>query len=65
MTCSTCSRPVDAPWRLRSFDGRLVEGCVDAAHDGHLSGENAAWHNRPEARRLRANVTRRLRRGVR
>lgn len=58
-TCTTCNRPANAPAR-RIVDGRIVEGCVDAAHTGHLivPSDSAEWHNRPEAKAIRASVKR-------
>ena len=40
--------------QARNERGRLVQGCVDEFHTGHVMGEAAIWHNRPEAKKLRA-----------
>jgi hypothetical protein len=53
--CCTCGRPAINPYR-RILNGRVVEGCVDAAHGPHLyAGNGLAWHLRPEAVQLRRN----------
>jgi hypothetical protein len=55
--CNICARPVDAPWRHLDATGAIVDGCVAEDHTGPLlSGEDLAWHLRPEAVRLRAEV---------
>jgi hypothetical protein len=59
MTCPTCRRAVGAPYRrvegVLGQGGRIVEGCVDASHAGHLipGGYNAQWHDREEGRQVR------------
>lgn len=58
--CNTCTRPVAAPFRRYGARG-IVEGCIDAAHTGHLYGESLRWHNRPEAKKLRKEAVERLR----
>lgn len=55
--CPTCTRSVDAPYR-RIVDGAIVEGCIDASHTDSMSvgvGNSQAWHNRPQARKMRAD----------
>ena len=61
MTCNSCCRSVYSPFRV--YEGsKIVSGCVDAAHDGHLvtPSESAFWHNRPEAKKIRAAAKARL-----
>lgn len=55
LTCPTCTKPANAPWRVYSENGHVVHGCVDAYHNGHLvvPSESATWHNRPAAKALR------------
>jgi hypothetical protein len=47
--CPCCTQPVAAPYR-RVLEGRVAEGCVDAAHAEYAD----AWHDRPQARDIRA-----------
>jgi len=54
-TCKTCGRPLAAPYR-RIVNGKIVEGCVTADHDGHLYGAAAEWHNRPVAKQIRKDM---------
>lgn len=56
-TCTTCGRALNAPYR-RIVAGAIVEGCVDDAHTGHLPAttNTAAWHDRAEARKIRADT---------
>jgi hypothetical protein len=54
--CTTCMRPVASPHRRNDARGVTVEGCIDAAHDGHLYGESLRWHNRPAAKKFRAEM---------
>ncbi len=60
--CYTCGRPKGSPFRVYDARGRVVMGCVDAAHDGHLApiSESERWHERKEAREIRAREERRL-----
>lgn len=54
--CPSCGRAADAPYRC-VVDGAIVEGCIDAFHHGHLPAANdTAWHNRPIARKWRAET---------
>lgn len=55
--CPICGRSAAAPYR-RIVGGAIVEGCVDKFHDGALSrpSNTAAWHDRPEARKIRAKM---------
>lgn len=52
-TCTVCGRSADQPYRRR-VSGRVTEGCVASYHDKHAD----AWHDRPEARRVRAATPR-------
>lgn len=56
-TCTTCNRPVTSPTRRFDDRGRVVQGCVDDSHTGHLMvpSESARWHDRPAARAIRRN----------
>jgi hypothetical protein len=66
MTCPTCGRHVGAPYRrvegILGQGGRIIEGCVDAAHSGALvpGGYNAQWHDREGARQIRRAELERL-----
>lgn len=51
--CNVCCRPTDDPFRSRDRDGRIVQGCVSAAHEGMLSGDSLAWHESDSAKRCR------------
>lgn len=56
--CNTCCRPASSPFRVWDAHGKVVMGCVDACHTDKLAtpSESARWHNRPEAKKLRANL---------
>jgi len=57
--CPTCCREAHSPHRRHDTSGKIVEGCVDAFHTGHLvplSG-SAMWHNRPAAKQIRKNLS--------
>lgn len=56
MTCNTCCRPAAAPLRIYNADGSINSGCVDAFHTDHVVTKDAAWHLRPEAKRLRKRL---------
>jgi hypothetical protein len=60
--CPSCCRAATAPYR-RIVRGKIVEGCIDAFHHGHLPAttNTAAWHNRQIARKLRAETLATLR----
>lgn len=63
-TCNTCVRPVNAPWRVWNPRGQVIQGCVDACHGGHLvTSESRRWHERPEAKKIRAALKRMLEKG--
>jgi predicted secreted Zn-dependent protease len=59
--CNTCGRHVDHPYRRHDAHGKVIEGCIDDSHTGHLYGESLRWHNRPAAKKLRAEAKARLR----
>jgi len=48
--CPTCRCSRTAPVRQRNSEGRIIGGCVDAAHTSFLTDPaDAAWHAQPEA----------------
>lgn len=53
--CPTCFRPVASPFRVTDAAGKIVNGCVDAAHDDKLVpiSASASWHGRKEASQIR------------
>lgn len=55
-TCPSCSKSASSPWRVYSENGKVLQGCVDAFHTGHIvtPSESNYWHNRPEAKKIRA-----------
>jgi len=55
--CNTCCNPVDQPYRVYDERGKVLQGCVDACHTGELvtPSESSFWHNRPEAKKIRAS----------
>lgn len=57
--CTTCGRPASSPYR-RSVGGKIVEGCIDDVHTGHLYGSSLEWHNRPSAKEFRKTVKARI-----
>lgn len=59
--CTTCGRPVESPYRRSDASGKVIEGCIDDSHTGHLYGASLAWHMRPAAKKLRAETKARLR----
>jgi len=60
--CNTCGRPASEPYRRYGNDGRIIEGCIDNFHAGHLVPCSASehWHNRKEAKILRQTAKTRL-----
>ena len=54
--CPICGRSAGAPFRSYGQDGKVVLRCVDHFHTGHLvsPSESSFWHERPEAKRVRA-----------
>lgn len=59
--CPTCTRRLDQPSYRKDARGHVIDGCVDAAHTGHVSGELYRWHARPVARSIRAEANKSLR----
>ena len=59
-TCNTCGRPKASPFRRYDKHGKVVEGCINAAHNDQLYGESLRWHMRPEAKKFRASMVARL-----
>ena len=53
--CPTCGKSSASPY-VRIVDGKIIEGCIDAAHWRYLSGGSdlAAWCLRPVAAAIRA-----------
>jgi len=66
-TCNTCTRGAASPFRVYDERGRVVEGCVDDFHTGHLvtPSESARWHNRSEAKAIRRSTAKFQHRAVR
>lgn len=58
--CNTCARPVSSPFRRHDKAGKITEGCIDAAHSGHLYGDSLRWHMRTIAKKMRADAAQRL-----
>ncbi len=59
--CNTCVRPVASPYRRKDASGKIVEGCIDPCHEGHIFGDSLRWHMRPAAKALRKQTKDRLR----
>lgn len=53
--CSTCGRAPGSPFRVYDVHGKVISGCVDDFHTGHLitPSESARWHNRPVSKQIR------------
>jgi hypothetical protein len=58
--CNTCGRDASAPYRVYDARGKCTAGCVDDFHTGHLvtPSESSRWHNRPDAKKIRAALKR-------
>jgi hypothetical protein len=54
--CPTCTRSYELPYRRQDASGKIVEGCVDKCHTGHLYGNSLAWHERKEAKAIRKSM---------
>lgn len=56
-SCPTCGSAPSKPFRTYNA-GRIVQGCIDHFHTGHLVAPSASntWHFRPEAKALRAKM---------
>jgi len=55
-TCPTCSRGPSVPYRVTDKGtGKVLQGCVDHFHTGHLMtpSESAWWHYRADAKKIR------------
>jgi len=63
--CPTCGRSAGSPYRRADARGRIVQGCVDKFHTGHLTtpSESARWHGSREARSIRKNPSGLIRMG--
>ena len=59
--CNICGRPATLPYRVHDARGKIVQGCIDDFHTGHLvvPSESASWHYRPAAKKWRAEMKRR------
>lgn len=55
--CPTCGRQASSPFRNHHANGKVMLGCVDAFHTGHLvtPSESSRWHNSPQAKDIRRN----------
>ena len=64
--CPTCNKSSDAPYREHARPdgsvpgGRVVAGCIDPIHTGHLYDESLRWHERKEAKELRSKELKHL-----
>lgn len=56
-TCPICGKGPSTPARTY-YQGKVAAGCVDHFHTGHLvtPSESSFWHNRPEAKKIRAAI---------
>jgi hypothetical protein len=61
-TCQTCNRPACNPFRIYDKQSKVIMGCVDDFHTGHLVSPSASsfWHYRPEAKKIRQELKKRL-----
>lgn len=55
--CPTCTRSKYDPFR-QYVDGKIVAGCVDDYHTGHLVSISAtnSWHYSKQAKEIRATA---------
>jgi hypothetical protein len=53
--CPTCTRGKYDPFRRHDERGKVIMGCIDDYHTGHLTliSESNNWHNRKDAKRWR------------
>lgn len=58
--CTTCGRDPGSPYRRSDQRGKIIEGCIDDAHTGHIYGTSLRWHMRPAAKQLRKESKARL-----
>ena len=58
--CNICGKPFNKPFRSYDSNGNIVHGCVDGSHTGYLVplSASAIWHNRKEAKEIRAAFNR-------
>ena len=58
MTCNICGRNASSPYRVYSAAGKILSGCVAAAHTGHIvtPSESSFWHMRKDAKDIRAQL---------
>lgn len=56
--CNICGREASSPYRVYDKHGKVLNGCVAEFHTGHLvtPSESSFFHNRPEAKKIRANL---------
>ena len=54
--CPTCTRSKYDPFRQYDERGKVIAGCIDDYHTGHLTpiSESNAWHSRKSAKQHRA-----------
>ena len=60
-SCPSCGHSAYAPYS-RSFEGKRIEGCIDAFHHGHTPPGYSEWYGRQTARELRRETLRMLER---
>ncbi len=55
LECPSCTHPFHSPFRQYDSEGKVLMGCVDECHTGHLTSlsESQRWHQRPEAKAIR------------
>lgn len=60
--CPICGHKPASPYRLYRQDGKIIHGCIDAIHTGHLVpiSESSRWHNRHEAIQMRRDELKQL-----
>lgn len=53
--CNTCGQPAGAPFRRHDPRGKVLYGCIDAFHNGHLvpCSESSFFHNQKPAQKAR------------
>jgi hypothetical protein len=60
--CNTCGNSAFSPYRVYDEYGKVIEGCVDEIHTGHLvtPSESSFWHTRKEAIKIRRDSQKHL-----
>jgi hypothetical protein len=60
--CPTCTRSKYDPFRRYDQSGKIIYGCVDDFHTGHLTpiSESNSWHNSKTAKQIRAATKKHL-----